>query len=164
MGLADTPYAVKVAIVELLGERLNPEGTAAAERVDVFYGRMGADTTHQHIIVGELATDYTPETLRADGTLYAYEITYVVDIHINSGQHHRTQQAAEEAIYGLLDRVLTVLVRGDTAGATLLRTKIDNVSHCEPTGDSMTTVYDGGTSEAQYGEVTLNLLIELDRG
>ena len=163
MGLADTPYAVKAAIVDLLFERLNPEGTAAAERVDVFYGRLEVDTTQPHIVVGELDTAYEPETLRADASLLAYEITYIVDIHINSGQHLLTQQNAEEAIYGLLDRVLTVLVRGDSAGATLLREKVPNVSHCEPTGDSMSVVYGGGTGESQYGEVTLNLAIEVNR-
>ena len=163
MGLGDTPYAVKQAIVELLFERLNPAGTAATERVDVFYGRLAADTTQPHIIVGEADTAYEPETLRADATLLSYEITYIVDIHINSGQHYLTQRDAEEGIYGLLDRVLTILVRGDSAGATLLREKVPNVSHCEPTGDSMGVVYGGGTGESQYGEVTLNLAIEVNR-
>ena len=163
MGLEDTPYAMKVAIVELLHERLNPAGTAAPERVDVFYGRTKADSTHPMIIVGELETAYAPETLRADATLLGYEITYIVDIHINSGQHHRTQQAAEETIYRLLDRVLTVLVRGDDTGATLLRTKLPNVSHCEPASDTMSVVYGGEGGDAQYGEATLNLVIELER-
>ena len=153
-----TVLEVKRAIRDILDDSLNPMGVAESERVNLFYGWKEADSNRPHIVVGEVGTDYEAVRMNASSTLRRWDITHTVHIHIVPGLRFRTQETAEEAAYGLLDRVLTPLVRGDDVGRSLLETRLAGVQDVRPDGDMMTIPPDDNR-DPQYLVLTFRLAV-----
>ena len=153
---------VKDAIVDVLADQLNPVGTPERERVDVFYGRKEADSDHPMVWVVDTATDYSSVRMRADSSLLRYDLVYHVQLEIVAGLRFRTQRDEEAAAYGLMDRVLTPLVRGDSIGRTLLAERLPRVEQVRPESDSWAVAPDDNR-DPQYGVLTLQIAVELTR-
>ena len=134
---------VKTAIVELLGETLPAD-------VAVLYSQEEAEG--RKVIVGDASTTYNMGRMRADSSLLRYDLTYSIDLECYSGPNLETPQIAEAQAYGLLDLVLTPLVRGDATGRSLLADRIPAIIDVVPSTDSsMMSWNDTGTKEAGVG-------------
>ena len=156
-------FQVKEAICDVVYDALNAgleEGSP--EVVNVFFGSKEADTNHPCVIVGNVATSYSAERMSARSTLRRYDLTYLVDILIIPGLRYRTQRDYEQAMYELLDRVLTPLVRGDDTGNSLLAGRLDGILDVEPAGDHQAIPMDDNR-DPQYPVLVLQLAVKVLR-
>ena len=141
--------AVKQAIVDLLGDTLPSD-------VSVL-NAMPADVRGRAVIVGDCSTTYNTARLRADPTLLRYDLQYSVQLQCCSGPNLRDPQTADASAYGLMDLVLTPLVRGDSTGRTRLAVALPSVIDVVPVGDNMLQSWDATDGH----DVIVGLTIEV---
>ena len=165
MVLAQTPFGVKQACIQVLDGHLN-EGLTAdnPEFVQIFYGWKEADAPGRFVVVGDASTLYETEEVRLDArsTLRRYNLTYNINIDIASGLATRTQMVAERQCYDLFDRVLTPLVRGDSLGGSAILPLVDGISQVSPISDEFLVKPDDAGTPA-YAVLRLILGVELIR-
>ena len=140
---------VKEAIVQVLGANLPND-------VRVLYS-YPSEGKGRKVIVGDTATTYTTARMRADSTLLRYDLTYSVNIECYSGPNQRSPQTAEAQAYGLLDEVLTPLVRGDATGRSLLAAQLPSIIEVVPSTDSPMVAWD----TAKDGEMVVGLTLNI---
>ena len=124
---------IKQAIVALLSEHLPSD-------VRVLYAPP-ADVKGRYCVLSDAVTDAEPAFVRADATLLRYDLTYRVDVECHSGPDIRTPLLAEQQAYLLADEVLTILVRGNATGNSLLAVRLPEVSQVEWEGDHVLTTW-----------------------
>ena len=140
---------VKTAIVELLGETLPDD-------VRVLYS-YPQDAEGRKVIVGNSTTNYNTARMRADSSLFRYDLTYSVDVECYSGPNLRDPQTAEAQAYGLLDLVLTPLVRGDATGRSLLADRLPAIISVVPSSDNRMVSWDDNDDREVVVGLTLNI-------
>ena len=171
MGLADTIYGVKAATRDILAETLN-EGLPASspERVDVFYGWEQADSPRRMVVVGGGGSTAWVDgdgegRFHAASSLRRYSLYYTFDIAVLTNVGDRTEEAAEREAYRLFDRCLTPLIRGDSAGRSMLQARVPAVQSVMPVSDQWTQARDedGGDSDRLFTMLQFTLTVELIR-
>ena len=145
---------VKTAIVELLGSTLPDD-------VRVLYA-YPKDAKGRKVIIGSATTTYNTARMRAASSLLRYDLTYSVDVECYSGPNLRDPQTAEAQAYGLLDAVLTPLVRGDATGRSLLADRLPSIVEVVPSTDSRTTAWDDNEDREVVVGLTLNIRTRRD--
>ena len=139
---------VKEALVALLGETLPS---------DVVVGYSYKEGKGRKVVIGDVTTTYNTARMRADSSLLRYDLMYAVTIECYSGQYLRAPQTAEGNAYGLLDLVLTPLVRGDATGRTRLAERLPSVIEVVPSTDTRVMSWE----DAEDNEVVLALTINI---
>lgn len=140
---------VKEAIVTLLDRTLPSD-------VRVLYA-YPQDAKGRKVILGSVTTRYNSARMRAASSLLRYDLVYMVDIECYSGPQLRSPQIAEQVAYGLLDEVLTPLVRGDANGRTRLAETLPSVAEVQPSTDNRMVSWDDNDDR----EVVVGLTVEI---
>lgn len=140
---------VKQAIVALLGRTLPSD-------IRVLYA-YPQDAKGRKVIIGSANTIYATRRTRADSSLLRYDISYNVELECYSGPNLRSPQKAEAEAYGVLDQVLTPLVRGDAQGRTRLAETLPAVIEVAATSDRRIVGWD----DADDREVVVGLTVEI---
>ena len=107
--------------------------------------------------MGSVTTRYNSARMRAASSLLRYDLVYMVDIECYSGPQLRSPQIAEQVAYGLLDEVLTPLVRGDANGRTRLAETLPSVAEVQPSTDNRMVSWDDNDDR----EVVVGLTVEI---
>ena len=142
---------VKEAIVAVLGEHLPSD-----IRVLYAYPKEGKG---RKVIVGDASTAYNTMRMRADSSLLRYDLTYSVSLECYSGPFIRSAQQAEAQAYGVLDEVLTPLVRGDATGRSLLAGRLPSIIEVVPSADTRIMSWEQAEDNEVVVGLTLNIKI-----